>query len=135
MIENQSHSDITQLITINLTSPIFVTKRLLPMLQGTDDGGVANAGSIFAGYPGFSACRASKFGLRGYSEALHCELSKSSLQVFYLAPRATNTTINRSGVIDLNSELGNAVDGPVIMAKALHKQLPVIRRLAKTHED
>ena len=125
MIEDQSDSDITQLIAINLTSPILVTKRLLPLLQSTADGGVVNVGSAFGaiGYPGFSAYCASKFGLRGYCEALRRELFDSGLQVFYLAPRATNTAINSSRVANLNSKLGNAVDEPVIVAKALLKQL------------
>ena len=172
MIEDQSDSDISRLIAINLTSPMLVTKGLLPLLQSTADGGVVNVGSAFGaiGYPGFSTYCASKFGFRGYSEALRRELSDSSLQVFYLAPRATNTAINSSRVAALNSELANAVDEPIIVAKALlkqlqknkincyvgwpekffarlngllpklvdsslSKQLPVIRRLAKTHKD
>jgi len=172
MIEDQSDSDIAKLLSINLISPILVTKHLLPLLQSTADGGVVNVGSTFGaiGYPGFSTYCASKFGLRGYSEALRRELSDSSLQVFYLAPRATNTAINSSRVANLNSELGNTVDEPIIAAKALirqlqknslncyigwpekffarfngllpmlvdtslRKQLPVIRRLAKTHKD
>jgi len=172
MIEDQSDSDITKLLSINLTSPILVTRRLLPLLQSSADGGIVNVGSTFGaiGYPGFSTYCASKFGLRGYSEALRRELSDSNLQVFYLAPRATNTAINSSRVANLNSELGNAVDEPMIVAKALlkqlqknrmncyvgwpekffarfngllptlvdaslSKQLPVIRRLAKTNKD
>jgi len=125
MIEDQSDSDISNLIAINLTSPILVTKCLLPLLQNTADGGVVNVGSAFGaiGYTGFSAYCASKFGLRGYSEALRRELSDSGLQVFYLAPLATNTAINNSRVTDLNSELGNAVDEPTMVAKALLKQL------------
>ena len=125
MIEDQSDSDISNLIAINLTSPILVTKRLLPLLQSTADGGVVNVGSAFGaiGYPGFSAYCSSKFGLRGYCEALRRELSDSSLQVFYLAPRATNTAINSSRVADLNRQLGNAVDEPVIVAKVLLQQL------------
>jgi len=125
MIEDQSDSDISNLIAINLTSPILVTKRLLPLLQSTADGGVVNVGSAFGaiGYPGFSAYCSSKFGLRGYCEALRRELSDSSLQVFYLAPRATNTAINGSRVADLNTQLGNAVDEPAMVAKALLKQL------------
>ena len=149
-----------------------LTKYLLPLLKCSADGGVVNVGSTFGaiGYPGFSTYCASKFGLRGYSEALRRELSDSSLQVFYLAPRATNTAINSSRVANLNSELGNAVDEPIIVAKALlkqlqknrmncyvgwpekffarvngllpklvdsslSKQLALIRRLAKNHED
>jgi len=172
MIEDQSDSDITKLLSINLISPILITKRLLPLLQSSADGGVVNVGSTFGaiGYPGFNTYCASKFGLRGYSEALRRELVDSNLQVFYLAPRATNTAINSSRVANLNSELGNAVDEPIIVAKALLKQLqknrmncyvgwpekffarlngllptlvdaslckqlPVIRRLAKTPKD
>ncbi len=125
MIENQSDSEISHLMNINLTSPILVTKRLLPLLKRVDDGGVVYVGSTFGaiGYPGFSTYCASKFGLRGYCEALRRELSDSALQVFYLAPRATNTALNSLQVTELNRELGNTVDDPTIVAKALLKQL------------
>ena len=61
--------------------------------------------------------------MRGYCEALRRELSDSGLQVFYLAPRATNTALNSSRITELNRELGNTVDDPLIVAKALLKQL------------
>ena len=125
MVENQNDCEISDLLSINLTSPILVTKGLLPLLQMAGDGGVVYVGSTFGsiGYPGFSAYCASKFGLRGYCEALRRELSDSALQVFYLAPRATNTALNSLQVTELNRELGNTVDDPLIVAKALLKQL------------
>lgn len=125
MVENQNDSEISDLLSTNLTSPILVTKGLLPLLQMAGDGGVVYVGSTFGsiGYPGFSAYCASKFGLRGYCEALRRELSDSGLQVFYLAPRATNTALNSSRITELNRELDNTVDDPLIVAKALLKQL------------
>ena len=125
LIEDQSDRAIEALIALNLSAPILLTKRLLPLLLEAKNGGIVNVGSAFGaiGYPGFSTYCASKFGLRGYSEALRRELADSGLRVFYLAPRATNTAINSQKVAELNRQLGNAVDEPETVASALIKQL------------
>ncbi|MBQ0720995.1 MAG: SDR family oxidoreductase [Gammaproteobacteria bacterium] len=125
MIEDQSEQAIVELIALNLSAPILLTRRLLPLLLSAKNGGIVNIGSAFGaiGYPGFSTYCATKFGLSGYTQALRRELADTGLQVFYLAPRATNTAINSHRVSALNSELGNAVDEPEVVAKALLKQL------------
>ena len=57
---------------------------------------IVNVGSTFGaiGFPGYSLYCASKFGLRGFSEALARELSDSTVRVVYVAPRATRTSMN-----------------------------------------
>ena len=72
-------------------------------------------GSIgFAGYSGYSA---SKFALRGFTEALRRELADSSVRVGYLAPRATVTDMNSEQVVAMNKELGNKMDTPESVAE------------------
>jgi NADP-dependent 3-hydroxy acid dehydrogenase YdfG len=46
------------------------------------------------GYPGYAVYCASKFALRGFSEALRRELADGPVRVLHLAPRATRTAIN-----------------------------------------
>lgn len=112
-------------ITTNLLAPMLLTQGLLPALRRAPRGLIVNVGSGFGGlgYPGFTAYAASKFGLRGFSEALRRELADSTVGVLYLAPRATATAINSERVVALNSALGNATDAPEVVAQALLRQL------------
>jgi short-subunit dehydrogenase len=64
----------------------------LPSLEAAQ-GRVVNVGSVFGdiAYPFFAAYSATKFGLRGFSDALRRELSGRGVGVTYIAPRATQT--------------------------------------------
>lgn len=114
----------TQLNT-NLLMPMLLTQTLLPELQRKAEAMIVNVGSAFGsiGYPGFSGYSASKFGLRGFTEALKRELSDSPVQVLYFAPRATDTAINSDAVVAMNQELGNRSDSPQRVATALLQQI------------
>ena len=70
-------------------------------------------------FPGQCGYSASKFALRGFSQALRRELSDRNIRVAYLAPRATDTDMNVDAVVAMNKELGNRTDSPDIVARAL----------------
>ena len=91
-----------------------------------------SVGSVFGGlgYPGFTAYSASKFALRGFSEALRRELADTNVRVLYLAPRATRTGMNGSHVEAMNAELGVAMDAPETVAAAACALLARGARLA-----
>lgn len=118
----------SSLLSINLLVPMQLCQLFLPMLRKRQ-GQIVNVGSAFGsiGHPGFTGYCASKFGLRGFTEALQRELADSGIQVKYFAPRATETSINSHDVVQLNQELGNSMDSPVWVAGQLMKQL-------KSHE-
>ncbi|MDP1931593.1 MAG: SDR family oxidoreductase [Gammaproteobacteria bacterium] len=118
LLENSSASAITTLVNLNLTVPMLLTQLLLPQLQQQKSAAVINVGSAFGsiGYPGFSAYCASKFGLRGFSEALRRELADTPVRVLHVAPRATQTTMNSNRVVAMNEALGNAMDDPKVVA-------------------
>ena len=111
---------IEELILANVTAPICLTQAVLqhlgPESKGLD---IINIGSTFGviGYPGFTAYSATKFALRGFSQALARELGDTNIRVRYFAPRATQTALNSSAVNALNSELGTTVDSPEIVAE------------------
>ena len=132
-LERQSDAVLERIVETNVLAPIQLTRRLLPELRRSPEAWIVNVGSImgYLGYPGHAAYCASKFALRGFSEALRRELADSRVRVLYLAPRATRTAMNGAGVRALNAELGVAMDEPVIVAKELLALLehPVRERL------
>jgi len=109
---------------INLLAPMSLTRAFLHDL-GDDPKVVLNVGSALGsiGYPYYASYCASKFGLRGFSEALQRELTGSGHKVLYFAPRATDTSINTDAVKQMNRALGSKTDTPLEVAHALVKQL------------
>jgi short-subunit dehydrogenase len=130
LFENQDPAAIESMVLTNLLAPMLLCRALLPVLQRGEQAAIVNIGSIFGsiGHPGFTAYCATKFGLRGFTEALQRELHDSSVRVSYLAPRATRTDLNSAAVTALNEALGNATDAPERVAEELMKLLGARRR-------
>lgn len=124
LLDQLGDAQLRTLFDTNVLAPIALCRDLLPLLQQRR-GVIVNIGSIFGsiGYPGFSGYCASKFALRGFTEALRRELADSPVAVHYVAPRAVDTGLNSSAVQQLNRELGNAVDSPDVVAAAVSKAL------------
>lgn len=119
--ESQASVTIERLLTVNLLVPIQLTQLLLPLLKTAPRAQVINVGSIFGylGYPGFAVYCATKFGLRGFSQALRRELSDSNVAVRYFAPRATRTPLTTPAISAMNLELDTREDAPDIVARKL----------------
>lgn len=124
LLEDSSSHTIDQTIQSNLVSPMLLTQLLLPSMNPLG-ARIINIGSTFGniGYPGYSSYCASKFGLRGFSQALSRELADSKIKVQYLAPRATNTSMNNSIVTQMNKSMGNHVDSPEDLAQMIIKSM------------
>ena len=125
LFEQLSESQLQAMFSTNLLAPMLLCQKLLPLLKTRKEAAIVNVGSTFGsiGYPGFSGYCASKFGLRGFTEALRRELADSSVKVCYLAPRATKTSINSRAVVEMNQTLGNAMDDPQVVVNALLRTL------------
>jgi short-subunit dehydrogenase len=123
--DQQSEELVEQMVTTNLLSPMILCQQLIPLLKQRPEAAIVNIGSIFGsiGHPGFAAYCASKFGLRGFTEALQRELADTPVEVFYLAPRATRTSLNSDAVSALNEALGNTTDSPELVAEELLRVL------------
>jgi short-subunit dehydrogenase len=121
MLDQQDEQQLAELIGLNVTATLQITQRLLPLLRAQRRALVINLGSTFGaiGYPGFAAYCASKFALRGFSEALRRELADTNVRVLYFAPRATRTAMNAPSVVAMNDELGVAMDNPERVAAEL----------------
>ena len=98
-IADMTDADLERMTTTNLVAPMALTRDLLPALRRTR-GRIVNIGSVFGdiAYPYFAGYSATKFGLRGFSDALRRELSGTGVGVTYIAPRATRT--NAKGAFD-----------------------------------
>ncbi|SDL30668.1 SDR family oxidoreductase [Pseudomonas indica] len=118
LLESQDEDAIAALVEVNLTAPLQLTHRLLPLMRHAPRALVVNVGSTFGsiGYAGFTAYCASKFAVRGFSEALRRELADTCVKVLYIAPRATRTAMNGDHVVAMNDELNVSMDAPQAVA-------------------
>lgn len=121
MFEDQPSGQIDLAIAINVQAPMHLCHGLLPHLRRQPEACILNTGSVFGaiGYPGYAVYSATKFAVRGFTEALRRELADTNVRVHYVAPRATRTGINTSAVERMNAELGVAMDPPELVAKAV----------------
>jgi short-subunit dehydrogenase len=94
---------------------------MLAVLKQADSAMVVNVGSTYGsiGYPGYASYCATKFALRGFSEALRRELADTHVGVLYVAPRATRTSMNSPAAQALNDALNASVDDPQAVATAV----------------
>jgi len=121
MFEDQPPEQLDLALAINVQAPMHLCQGMLPQLRRQPEACILNTGSVFGsiGYPGYAVYSATKFAIRGFTEALRRELADTSVRVHYVAPRATRTGINTSAVERMNAELGVAMDPPELVAKAV----------------
>ncbi|SFT36756.1 SDR family oxidoreductase [Halomonas saccharevitans] len=125
LFESSSDDEIEALITLNLTSTLQLTRALLPRLLAAEHGWVINLGSTFGtiGYPGQAGYCATKFALRGFTQALRRELADTRVHVLHVAPRATRTGMNAPEIEAMNQALGNAMDAPQRVAGLVRRAI------------
>lgn len=96
--EQVSEEDFDWLLGINLFGPIRMIRAFLPLLHQSEDAHITNVSSIFGviSPPGQTAYSASKFGLRGFSDALRHEFEGTSIGVTTVHPGGIDTNISAS---------------------------------------
>ena len=92
-VETLADEVIDMGIQTNVVAPMKLTRDLIPLLIESGAARIVNIGSVFGdiAYPGFALYCASKFAIRGFSDALRRELRHTGVRVTYCAPRATLT--------------------------------------------
>jgi len=127
LIEEQTSQSIDRIMSINAMSPIHLCQAFVLHIKrmGIESARIINVGSTFGslGFPGFSSYCASKFAIRGFSEALARELAHSNISVQYFSPRATHTGLNNSAAEAMNECLKVNVDTPEWVAEQLWQTL------------
>jgi len=118
---NAAPDRIEALIATNLLAPVQLTRAALPGMLTRGRGRIVNVGSVMGGvgFAGFGVYCATKFGLRGFSEALRRELRGSGVSVAYIAPRYTRTTLNTVAMDRMAQAVRMNTDTPETAASAI----------------
>jgi short-subunit dehydrogenase len=125
-------AEMEAMLAVNLHAPMHLCRDLLPWLQTREAAVILNVGSVLGsiGYPGQVAYSASKFALRGFTEALRRELAHGPVRVKYFAPRSTRTAMNPAAVEAMNDRLGVTMDSAARVARELVSMLASRRHFA-----
>jgi short-subunit dehydrogenase len=109
------------MLRLNLVVPSLLIRQVLPTMMDSGTGRIVNVGSTFGsiGFACFAGYSASKFGLRGLSEALRRELDGSGVGVTYVAPRAVRTAFNSDAVNRMAEATGMTMDEPDRVARRI----------------
>jgi len=93
--EQVSMTDFEWVLDVNFWGVVRMTRAFLPVLHASDDARLVNLSSLFGliAPPGQAAYSASKFGVRGFSEALRKELADSRVGVTVVHPGGVATSI------------------------------------------
>jgi NADP-dependent 3-hydroxy acid dehydrogenase YdfG len=98
-IEGVSYEDFEWIMGINFWGVVYGTKAFLPHLRASGDGHVINISSIFGiiAVPGNGTYNASKFAVRGFTEALRqeCDMMGGAVSATCVHPGGIKTNIAR----------------------------------------
>jgi len=123
--EDEDVDVMERIIEVNLLGAMRLTRHILPTMVERDQGRIINVGSVFGsiGFAYFTAYSASKFGLRGFSEALRRELYDSKIKVMYLAPRAVKTPLNTGRIMRMGEATKMNMDSPEVVVERVLKAI------------
>src|ERR1700676_720668 len=123
-LEKFDDDAITRTFLTNVMAPMALTRDLMPLLVAARPSRVVNIGSVFGdiAYPQFSGYSASKFALRGFSNALRREWKQTGIGVTYAAPRTPRPT----AAVAFDELIANAkmsVDTPAQVAQRIWRSV------------
>jgi len=112
--EDEDEDFMELIMQVNLLGAMRLTRYILPGMLERDAGRIINVGSVFGsiGFAYFTAYSASKFGLRGFSEALRREVHDTHVKVMYVAPRAVKTPLNTGRIMRMGKATKMNMDTP-----------------------
>ncbi|HSO38923.1 MAG TPA: SDR family oxidoreductase [Labilithrix sp.] len=103
-VEGFGYEDAEWIVQINFWGVVYGTKAFLPHLRASGDGHVVNTSSLFGllGFPGQSTYNATKFAVRGFTEALEIELQmmNAPVRATCVHPGGIKTNIARAARLD-----------------------------------
>ena len=121
--------DVQDQIQVNLVGMILLTQAVLPVMMERRSGHIINMDSV-AGYiapPTYSIYSASKFGVRGFSEALRREVGIYGIHVSVIYPGAVETEFR--DIARIRRRTG--IKTPTSLRLSAEDVAVVIKRLSK----
>jgi len=113
-LESVSYEDFEWIMNINFWGVVYGTKAFLPHLRASGEGHVVNISSVFGllAAPGNGAYNATKFAVRGFTEALRQELEMTDDKVSATSvhPGGIKTNIARSSRVSKEASQIQGVD-------------------------
>lgn len=97
-VEQMTHEDFAWVMDINFWGMVHGSQAFLPQLKWQDSAALVNISSAFGliSVPTQAAYNASKFAIRGFTEALAAELAGSRISVHCVHPGGVKTNIARN---------------------------------------
>jgi len=94
--------DVSRMVGVNMWAPIRLTQLVLPHMRAAKRGTIVNLSSLAGrvGMPYYATYCASKFAMRGFSEALRRELAPDGVHVMAVFPGGTATDMVESVEFD-----------------------------------
>lgn len=108
-----------QMITLNISSLVMLTKLFLQDMKARNRGKIMNLGSIlsFFPFPYYAVYAATKAFVLSFSESLEAELADTNIGVVTLCPGPTDTPFNTAEMWKTNAYKANKPMPPVVVAK------------------
>jgi 3-oxoacyl-[acyl-carrier protein] reductase len=93
---DHTFSQIDNTVDTNLKGTLFMTRAILGRMLKAGSGVIINLSSEagLSGYSDMAIYCATKFGIRGFSEAIDTELSDKGIKVYVVCPGAVKTALN-----------------------------------------
>ncbi|WP_321925860.1 SDR family NAD(P)-dependent oxidoreductase [Paraburkholderia guartelaensis] len=105
-IEGMTYNDLEWIVNINFWGVVHGTKAFLPHLKASGDGHIVNTSSVFGLFaqPGMSGYNATKYAVRGFTEALRQELDmmRCGVSATCVHPGGIRTNIAQSSRVAHN---------------------------------
>jgi short-subunit dehydrogenase len=119
-VEEISIEDIEWLMNINFWGTVYGVKLFLPVLREQKAAHIVNVSSVFGfiAPPGNAAYSASKFAVRGFTEALRHELKDTGIVVSCVHPGGVATNIARGGRVGAHASAATKEEMVRFHAKA-----------------
>jgi len=92
-IEKVADEEFERMVAVNLRAPYMLTQSAVKIMRRRGGGQVVQvaSGLAYRGAAGWSAYCATKFGLRGFTEAVRQEVAREGIKVGIVAPGYTQT--------------------------------------------
>ncbi len=119
--EDEDEDFMELIMQVNLLGAMRLTRHILPGMLERDAGRIINIGSVFGSiaFAYFATYSASKFALRGFSEALRREVYDTHVKVMYVAPRSVKTPLNTGRIMRMGKATKMNMDSPEVVVERI----------------